>query len=323
MTTARKQLVSVEATPYYHCVSRCVRQSFLCGKDITNNISYEHRKDWIETKLQTLSKLYCIDICAYAIMSNHYHLVIHLNKDKAENLSPFEVVERWGLEHNLPNLIMRWKSGQIECAIEEAACLKIIEQWRERLWCLSWFMKELNYDIACRANDEDNCRGHFWESRYKSQALLDEKALIAAMVYVDLNPVRAGIVDTPEASDFTSIKARIARAYQGEINAPCLYPFVGDVLNEAYEGVPLILSDYIELVDWSARHIRQGKASVSEQCPPILERLQLHPKEWIKVCTQLGQTGRTAVGDPNDIQALKSILGKNKICLYRLQERGA
>ncbi|MGY5615505.1 transposase, partial [Vibrio brasiliensis] len=63
--------------------------------------------------------------------------------------------------------------------------------------------------IACQANKEDQCKGHFWESRFKSQALLDEQALAAAMTYVDLNPLRAGIAQTPETSDYTSIKARV------------------------------------------------------------------------------------------------------------------
>jgi len=85
MTTARKQQVCVDATPYYHCVSRCVRRSFLCGEDPLTNKSYQHRRAWVERKIMTLSQIYCIDICAYAIMSNHYHLVVHINRAKAQN----------------------------------------------------------------------------------------------------------------------------------------------------------------------------------------------------------------------------------------------
>lgn len=209
MTTARSQLISVEATPYYHCVSRCVRRGYLCGYNKEMNISYEHRRDWIEQKIESLSYAFCIDICAYAIMSNHYHLVLHINQDKALALSPIEVAKRWELNHKLPPLISRWVKGEILHHIEERKCLSIIDIWRKRLWDLSWFMKELNYDIACRANKEDECTGHFWESRFKSQALLDEKALAAAMAYVDLNPVRSGIANSPEESEFTSIKNRI------------------------------------------------------------------------------------------------------------------
>ena len=193
MTTARKQQISVDATPYYHCVSRCVRRSFLCGVDLLTEQSFEHRREWIKQKLYALSQVYCIDICAYAIMSNHYHLVVHIDRDKAQALSNHEVVERWQQEHELPSLVSRWLSGQLTSDAETEACLSIIDSWRSRLSNLSWFMKELNFDIACQANREEGCKGHFWESRFKSQALLDEQALAAAMAYVDLNPLRAGI----------------------------------------------------------------------------------------------------------------------------------
>ena len=174
MTTARKQLVSVDSTPYYHCVARCVRRSFLCGRDPLTHKSYEHRRAWIEQKMYALANVYCIDICAYAIMSNHYHLVLHINRSKAQALTDREVVERWQQHHKLPMLIERWLVNRLTCKAEHMAVGKIIEIWRNRLWSLSWFMKELNFDIACKANSEDQCKGHFWESRFKSQALLEK-----------------------------------------------------------------------------------------------------------------------------------------------------
>ncbi len=87
--------------------------------------------------------------------------------------------------------------------------LIMTEEYRDRLMNISWFMKLLNQNIAFRANAEEGCKGHFWESRFKSQALLDERALLSCMTYVDLNPIRAAIAKTPEASDYTSIQERI------------------------------------------------------------------------------------------------------------------
>lgn len=319
MTTARKQLISVDATAYYHCVSRCVRRSFLCGEDELTHTSYEHRREWIERKIYALTHVYCIDVCAYAIMSNHYHLVLHINKDKALALSRHEVVERWSYEHKLPELIQRWLNMQLVSQAEENQCLKLIETWRERLWNLSWFMKELNYDIACRANREDDCTGHFWESRFKSQALLDDKALAAAMVYVDLNPIRAGVAKTPETSEFTSIKARVDALNKDLVTAPCLYPFVGSSGKEHIEGLPFRLIDYIELVDWSARACRDGTAKMHESVPPILARLNFNQTRWLTVCTALEKTRSSAIGSTDCIAKAKIALNKKKMHIYHLE----
>lgn len=318
MTTARKQLISTDVTSYYHCVSRCVRRSFLCGKDPHNQISYEHRRQWIRQKIQLLASVYCIDICAFAIMSNHYHLVVNINKERALNLSHHDVVERWRYLHKLPAIIKRWQANQLESGLEETKALKLIETWRHRLWCLSWFMKELNYDIACKANREDNCTGHFWESRFKSQALLDEKALAAAMAYVDLNPVRAGTAETPETSEFTSIKARVDALSEMQLTASFLHPFVGYTRNQTSSGIPFRLIDYIELVDWSARRFREGKASLDSTKPLILDRLNFDQRCWLKICTQFEIKRSTAVGSRLLANKAKSIFNKKKLHLFQL-----
>jgi REP element-mobilizing transposase RayT len=319
MATARKQLVAVEATPYYHCVSRCVRRSFLCGEDEHTKINYEHRREWIEHKIQALTHVYCIDVCAYAVMSNHYHLVLHINHEKAKALSLNEVVERWCLEHKHPVLIQRWQQKQLTSQAEQDKCIEIIEQWRERLWSISWFMKELNYDIACKANQEDNCTGHFWESRFKSQALLDERALAAAMAYVDLNPIRAGIAKTPEKSDYTSIKSRLEALDKNLKTAPCLYPFIGAPSNKMLDGIPFKLIDYIQLVDWTAREFRDGKASMNHSLPPILERLNFNQQNWLKACTTLERKRATAVGTSGHTEKAKISLNKTKFHLFKLE----
>ena len=318
MTTARRQQISVDATPYYHCVSRCVRRSLLCGIDPLTKKNFEHRREWIKNKIYTLSQVYCIDICAYAIMSNHYHLVVHINRDKAAALSNHEVVERWQQEHKLPSLVSRWLLGQLTSDAETEACLLLIDAWRSRLWSLSWFMKELNFDIACQANREEDCKGHFWESRFKSQALLDEQALAAAMAYVDLNPLRAGIAKTPETSGFTSIQARLKALNHQQETAPCLHPFIGNPTNEKLDGIPFRLMDYLELVDWSARLFREGKACLEANVPPILQRLNLNQRNWLKACTELERHRSTAVGCLCTVEPARSHLNKKRIHLFRL-----
>lgn len=319
LTTARQQLVSTDVTSYYHCVSRCVRRSFLCGKDIVTNRCYEHRREWIEQKIYALTHVYCIDICAYAIMSNHYHLVVNINQDKALKLTLHQVVERWSQIHKLPVLIQRWQNKQLTGQVEERRCIELIEVWRARLSSLSWFMKELNYDIACQANREDNCTGHFWESRFKSQALLDEKALVAAMAYVDLNPIRAGIANTPERSEFTSLKARIDALNNNVVTAPCLHPFIGNPTNEPREGIPFRLIDYLELVDWTARQYRDGKASMSDKMPNILSRLSFNSRDWLRICTELEKSRASAIGTRQQAVIAKVAFNKHRVQLYLLE----
>ena len=95
MPKPRKSLIAVESTPYYHCVARCVRRAFLCGVDSHSGQSYEHRRAWLEHRLLELPKVFAIDIAAYAIMSNHYHVILHINTDRAKTWSDYEIVERW------------------------------------------------------------------------------------------------------------------------------------------------------------------------------------------------------------------------------------
>ncbi|MFW7526674.1 transposase, partial [Vibrio ostreicida] len=249
MTRARNQQICLAATPYYHCVSRCVRRTFLCGYDAHTQKSYEHRREWIASRIQTLSQIFCIDICAYAVMSNHYHLVVHINQARAQAMSDQQIIERWSQLHTQPVLIQRFLSHSLGSDAEHQAALTLIAQWRERLFSLSWFMRELNFEIALKANKEDRCTGHFWESRYKSQALLDEKALLAAMAYTDLNPIRAGLSDTLQACDYTSIKVRLETLSQPQPSAPCLHPFIGHADQTNLDGLPFRLVDYLELVD--------------------------------------------------------------------------
>jgi REP element-mobilizing transposase RayT len=102
MTRARNQLISLETTPYYHCISRCVRRAFLWGEDSLTGNNYEHRKVWVTSRLRELAEVFAIDICAYAVMSNHYHLVLRVDVRKAEAWDTAQVIERWSKLYNPP-----------------------------------------------------------------------------------------------------------------------------------------------------------------------------------------------------------------------------
>ncbi|WP_026280651.1 transposase [Thioalkalivibrio sp. ALE9] len=292
MTRARKELVSVETTPYYHCICRCVRRAFLCGEDSYSGRNHEHRRGWVLERLCELQGVFAVDVCAYAVMSNHYHLVVRLDSDRATAWSEGEVMERWERLFSLPLLVVRYRAGQTSTVAERERAEAQIALWRERLQDLSWFMRSLNEHLARRANEEDGCKGRFWEGRYKSQALLDDAAVLTCMSYVDLNPVRAGMADTPEASDFTSIQQRIralAREGQEQGGPACegdeprltVLGLEGD--DPHGNAVAFTTEDYLELVDWTGRAIREDKrGAIPESIPPILERLGIDPVHFLR-----------------------------------------
>ena len=175
-------------------------------------------------------------------------------------------------------------------------------------------MKELNYGIAVQANKEDQCTGRFWEGRFKSQALLDEKALLSAMAYVDLNPIRAKMASTPEQSDFTSIKARLTSLERGETATQSLANFMGYEHQDKTQGIPFRLSDYIELVDWVGRQIRQDKrGSINNAHPNILTRLSLTQQDCLALCTELEKKPRVWVGTTSRLHQAKTALNKKRM----------
>ncbi len=281
MTISRSQQIDLSVTPYYHCINRCVRRAFLCGEDKHTGQSYEHRRGWIADKIKALSNTFAIDVAAYAVMNNHYHIVLRVDQESAEQWNSLEVINRWNELFRLPVIISRFLKGECTTKAELLKVDEIIEEWRSRLCDISWFMRILNEHIAREANKEDDVTGRFWEGRFKSQALLDEQALITCMAYVDLNPIRAGIVDTPEASDFTSIQERIQKIIN---NRQCdLLPFMDKAKHtDEYKAIHFELNEYIALVDWSGRAILYNKrSSIPENIPPILCRLGIGENDWI------------------------------------------
>ncbi|SDI53230.1 hypothetical protein SAMN04488540_10218 [Ferrimonas sediminum] len=284
MPTARNQLVSLQDTPFYHCISRCVRRSFLCGVDAYTGINYEHRRGWVEKRLLALSGAFAIEICAFAVMSNHTHVVLHVNTQQAAAWSTLEVLTRWHRLFAGTEVTRRYCDDEQRdnlASVELHLVERKAELYRTRLADLSWFMRSLNEHIAREANKEDECTGRFWEGRFKSQALLDEQALLACMAYVDLNPIRSGTASTPEQSDFTSIQMRIRAALQGK-QPEALKPFDSSELG--LHALPCHLNDYLELVEFTGRVIRDDKiGTIPASCGHLLQRLDIDLESWMEL----------------------------------------
>jgi hypothetical protein len=191
---------------WIHVISRCVRKAYLCGG---RDGKWEYRRQWIEDRLKELTGVFAVEVAAYAVMSNHVHAVVRMLPEAASAWSAREVVERWLVVFgkNAERMVV---NGERDPVIEHLAQNAAwVAERRARLADLSWFMRAFKEPLARRANAEDQCSGRFWEGRYASVPLLDQAAVIACMAYVDLNPVRARMAPTPEASRFTSVRTRV------------------------------------------------------------------------------------------------------------------
>jgi REP element-mobilizing transposase RayT len=330
MTYARKTQVSLKDTPYYHVVARCVRRAWLYGYDEYAGKDYSHRKDWVIDRMRELALMFAIDVCAYAVMSNHYHLVLFIDALRAREWSDEEVIRRWGKLFRIPMLVQRYLSNETKSEAERDEARRVIRKWRKRLMDISWYMRCLNEHLARKANIEDDCKGRFWEGRFKSQALLDEAGLLTAMAYIDLNPIRAGIAATPEESEFTSIYQRIQQLDESRTtrkapeDAPKrrvrLMRFQDQTMNA--NAIPFSLTDYFTLVDWTGRAIREGKrGSIDAQLPPILTRLNIDNEAWIEAMQPHGNVFGRAMGKLNHLYLHAKTLGQKWIKGLREAER--
>jgi hypothetical protein len=304
MTQARRHLVPPQSSVAVHCVQRCVRRAFLCGVDSYSGRSFEHRKAWVEERLHYLAQSFAVGIHAYAVMSNHLHVVLQCLPELAQQWPEAEVAERW------LRLFPARVDDEAAHADKLAALLANpgrLARCRGRLANLSWFMRCLAEPLARRANAEDSCKGRFWEGRFKSQLLLDARALLAAMVYVDLNPIRAGITDRIENSRHTSLFERLQR--KGTVGPASRRPML------TLAGVPLAaclpLADYMHLVDWTGRQLAPGKRGVIRGAPPAgVLAVGAAPRRWADEIRGIGTRYWRAVGSAQALGDLAASLGQ-------------
>lgn len=247
-------------------------------------------------------------------MSNHFHVVLHVSQQRARGLTNLEVVQRWHQLYQGTLLSQKFERGEVLSASQQAMLDERIEEWRERLMSISWFMRRLNETVARLANEEDLCTGHFWEGRFKSQALLDEKALAACMAYVDLNPLRAAMAKTPEQSEHTSVKKRAEKAKEAHLpnypqqQAYPLLPFAGNPRQDMPEGIQVRLTDYLDLVDWTGRQIRENKrGSISEAEPAIMDRLGIDAEHWLYITQNFESEFKGIVGAVDELKSKVSL----------------
>ena len=207
---ARGEYLDPQSIQIVHAISRCVRRAFLCGDDPYSGKSYEHRRQWIRDRLEFLASVFAIDCLTYSLMSNHIHLILRSRPDVVRTWSDEEVARRWLRLCPKRKHADRSPAEPNEFEINSITSdLRKVAELRIRLSDISWWMAKTAEKIAKMANREDQCTGRFWEGRYRAQLILDEASLLACAIYVDLNPIRAALAETPETSQFTGAHDRI------------------------------------------------------------------------------------------------------------------
>ncbi|HAU28238.1 MAG TPA: transposase [Alteromonas australica] len=313
MATRRSDLVNLSETPFYHCVTRCVRQCYLCGYDKNTGQSFEHRRGWVEKRTLFLSSVYAIDLCAYAVMSNHVHVVLRVDEKSANSLSMREVLIRWHKLHKGTLLTKSYLAGEALSEAELLSVKRTAAVYRKRLFSISWFMRDLNEYIARAANAEDECKGRFWEGRFKSQALLDEKALLSCMVYVDLNPIRASLASTPEDSEYTSIKRRIECKLTRKTSTGIL-PFKSDTACSNQYCLNLTFTEYATLLTQTGKAVRDDKAGfIDGEYQASLNQIALSSSQWLKASLEFEQHFSIAVGSVSRIKKFQLTTGRRRL----------
>ncbi|KAA1260643.1 hypothetical protein LF1_31830 [Rubripirellula obstinata] len=325
---ARGEIIDPAEIQVVHCIQRCVRRAFLCGEDPLTGQSFEHRRKWIRQRLEFLASVFAIDCLTYTVMHNHIHLVLRSRPDVLGTWSDEEVARRW------LRLFPKRRDKDGSPAEPTAPEINMIvndpdrlAERRRRLSDLSWWMRCTAENIARRSNAEDEVTGHFWEGRYKATVLLDEASLLACSAYVDLNPVRAAIAETPESSDYTGAKDRLDDLAQREDRTRMsthdwersrrrhksgwLSPIEINERDDAIGAdtdsggrraskkgfLSISMLNYLELLDWTGRQVHQEKVgTIPSHLAPILSRIGLDSHAWCDLIKRFGRTFKRAAG---------------------------
>lgn len=337
---ARGEIID-PALQVVHCIHRCVRRAFLRGVDRYSGKCYEHRREWIRQRLKFLASVFGIDCLTYCVMSNHLHLVLRSRPDVVATWTDQQVARRWLclFPRRRENVAPAEPTDhEINLIAGQPAVLAEI---RRRMSDISWWMRCKAENIARRSNREDECTGHFWEGRYRSQVILDEAGLLACSAYVDLNPIRAALAESPETSEFTGVKDRLddlqARSdratisdHQWErnrrrVHSGWMSPIEIDEAKDptgpdpslddrraSWKGfLSMPLRVYLQLVDWTGRQIHAEKTgAIPDHLAPILHRIGLDPAAWCDLIAKFGSKFKRAAGSRRHLQEEASRRGQ-------------
>jgi hypothetical protein len=311
---------------------------------------YSYRRQVIRRMEEVLACLFGVEVCFHAEMSNHLHLILRTCPDVVRRWSDREVVRRWltitKLRRNGTDQVAEPTEARMAQELKNPARVR---QLRRRLADISWFMGALCEGLSRRFNRESGSCGAFWEHRFKCRCLIDEASILVCGMYVDLNPIRAGEAQTPEAALHTSACDRIRglrhrRGRSRESAAPCEDTECPDgwlaelSLPEAGRGqlqsdarsstatgqndqprrrasncglLPMSLESYLELLDWTGRRLQDGKhGAIPAHLAPILQRLGIVQSSWLDAVAEFPEKFGLAVGSCQAVAEAAQALGR-------------
>ncbi|AMV32830.1 hypothetical protein VN12_11950 [Pirellula sp. SH-Sr6A] len=365
MRSARADIYRPDEVATVHTIATIVRKYFLLGDDALTRKDHSHRGLWITKQIEEQAQYFGIDVLGHAIMSNHFHSVLRSRPDIVQEWDDTEVARRWMLmcpkRKNKDKTPAEPNEKELDAIRTKPEKLKEI---RLRLSDISWWMRILCQRVAKRANLELQETGRLFNGRFKAVRLLDDEAILACVSYVDLNPIRAQVAQTLEASQYTSVAQRFAALKQElaksepppegtqtqspQFPAPSEDPALPQrLLPDAYlapielidergsQGskpsktkkrcsdkgvVPLSSMNYIQLLDATARIIREGKKGFTpEEVPPVLERLGLDPERWIDYTTHFSRMFSLAAGSVRSMKEARTLVTQRQIYCPRFQ----
>lgn len=253
MTKPRALSVDMTHTRYYHVTSRCVRRAWLLGRDPLTGINHNHRKTVFLNHLKHLRRFFAVEVMGYAVMSNHFHLVLRYDPNASRAWDDEEVARRWCATFNGLPLDQRLSgpTDPADFSVEQALQFQQLllnpnrlQRCRLALGSISAFMQHLKQPFAVWANHEEGCTGHFFDNRFYAGVLLTEADILACMAYVDLNPVAARMARSLRQATHTSIHERLsAQRFDPDKLASYLGPLWSD---DRPDDVPVCtLRDYV------------------------------------------------------------------------------
>lgn len=193
-----------EGASFYHCTSRVVDGRF---------IFQDLEKEYFVRLLRKLEGFHGVRVVTYCVMSNHFHLLVEEpDPDTLSALDRETLFERlrYLYDANFINSVREELDRAAKTGNGEGE-REIFARFSGRMGDLSVFMKELKQRFSIWYNRRNKRHGTLWEERFKSLLVEgDEKALLTVAAYIDLNPVRAGIVDRVESYRWCAYAAAVA-----------------------------------------------------------------------------------------------------------------